>query len=119
MKVLKAGIDFSKASEINPQLGTEFLIKSSIATGWAKRAKVVRLTGKQVEVEVVNIIPTEETNRFGTKNGLKDRHEGFLLIGLSEKKAFVGEKMKFFKESCERVGDSGNWNPAILCEILN
>ena len=118
MKVLKAGIDFSKASEINPQLGTEFLIKSSIATGWAKRAKVVRLTGKQVEVEVVNIIPTEETNRFGTKNGLKDRHEGFLLIGLSEKSICWG-KMKFFKESCERVGDSGNWNPAILCEILN
>lgn len=118
MKVLKAGFDFVRAFEINPSIGQEMLIKQSVATGWAKLAKVTKVTKTQVELEVLNIIPTEESNKFGTKNGLKDRTDGFFMNWAARKKAFIGEKQKFFKESCVMVGCSNDWNPAVLAELV-
>lgn len=119
MKVLVAGKDFVRAEKISPKVGEKFLIKQSIATGWGHLAKVTRVTKTQVEVEVVNLVPTEETNRFGTKNGLKDRHQGFFEVWCWRKKASVGKKFKFFKDSCVMVGDSENWNPCVLTKLLN
>ncbi len=119
MKVLKANTDFNRAFDITPSLGEEFLIKQSIATGWAKLAKVIRITKTQVELEVINIIPTEECNRFGIKNGLNDRFEGFFKDWAFRKKSFIGEKIKFFKDSCVSVGSTNNWNPTVLAEITN
>lgn len=117
MKVLKAGIDFIRTTDVDPQIGQEFLIKQSIATGWAKRAKVIRVTPTQVELEVTNLIPTEESNKFGTKNGLKDRREGFFADWAFRKKAIIGKKFKFFKDTCIMVGDTNAWNPSTLIQL--
>lgn len=120
MKVLKANQDFISLSELNLSIGQEVLIKSSIATGWASLCKVVRETKCQIEVEVINIIPTEESNRFGIKNGLKDRgtNGGFFENWAFRKKCSIGRRSKFWKDSAIRVGDSENWNPSVICEIL-
>lgn len=118
MKVLKAGLDFVRVSKINPNIGQEMLIKQSVATGWAKLAKVTKVTKTQVELEVVNLIPTEESNKFGTKNGFKDRCEGFFKEWAFRKKVAVGKKHKFFKDSCVMVGCSNDWNPLVLAELL-
>jgi hypothetical protein len=119
MKVLKAGIDFSRASNINPALGDTFLIKQAIATGWGKLARVTRITKTQVELEVINVIPTEETNKFGTKNGMNDRFDGFFHDWAFRKKVQAGKKFKFFRDNGISVGDTDSWNPTVLCEFNN
>lgn len=121
MKVLKAGIDFTRASNIDAEIGQKFLIKKSIATGWGKLAKVTRITKTQIELQIINVIPTEESNRFGVKNGLVDNRfiGGFFENWAFRKKCSVGKKLKFFKENCIQVGDSENWNPLILCKLTN
>ena len=120
MKVLKADIDFFKAKEINAEIGQKFLIKQSRATGWAKLAQVTRLTKTQIELEIINVIPTEESNRFGVKNGFKDNRSmgGFFQDWAFRKKCLVGKKWKFFKDNGVMVGDSDNWNPSVLCELI-
>ena len=118
MRVLKAGIDFQRAFEINPQEGENFLIKSVHPTGWAKLAKVTRVMKSQVELEIINVVPTEESNKFGTKNGLLDRHEGFFSDWCFKKKVNVGKRVKFFRESGIMVGMSDSWKPIVLVELL-
>ena len=118
MKVLKAGIDFSAAVNINPTIGQHFLIKQSIATGWASLVKVTRVLSTQVEVEIINVIPTEESNKFGVKNGLKDRFNGFFKHWAFRKKVNIGTKHKFFKDSCVSVGSLNDWNPSILAKLI-
>lgn len=119
MKVLKAGIDFQRAFEIDPQVGEQFLIKSNLATGWARLARVTRVMKSQVELEVTNVIPTEESNKFGTKNGLLDRGEGFFEDWAFRKKALIGKRVKFFKESGIMVGmSSDSWRQTVLVELL-
>ena len=117
-KVLKAGVDFQRTFSINPKIDEKFLIKSCIATGWGKLVKVIRVMKTQVEVEVINVVPTEETNRFGTKNGFKDRREGFFKDWAWRKKVNVGRKEKFFKDTCVMVGMTEDWNPSILVKLI-
>ncbi len=119
MKVLKANTDFNRAFDIEPKIGDIFLIKQSIATGWANLSIITRVTKTQVELEVINIVPTEESNRFGTKNGLKDRTDGFFANWAFRKKVLIGKKFKFFKDSCVSVGSSNDWNPLVLAELNN
>ena len=120
MKVLKSFIDFMPIREIELEIGSKVLIKQSTASGWGRLAKVIRLTPKQVEVEVINVIPTEESNRFGTKNGLKDRGElgGFFEDWAFRKKCAIGKKEKFWKSNAQRVGETTSWNSTVLCEII-
>lgn len=118
MRVLKAGVDFIAAANINPTIGQEFLIKQSIATGWASLVKVTRVLSTQIEVEIINVTPTEESNRFGVKNGLKDRFEGFFEHWAFRKKVNIGTKHKFFKNTGVLVGSSNDWNPTILAELI-
>jgi len=122
MKVLKSNKDFFRSSNLELNPGDKVLIKQSVATGWGKLAIVKRVMKSQVEVQVINVVPTEESNRFGTKNGLLDRSknpENFFLRWSDNKKMNVGRKMKFFIDSGVMVGDSENWNPTILTTIFN
>jgi hypothetical protein len=119
MKVLKSGIDFKHAYGIEPKLGDSFLIKRSVATGWAYLAKVFRITPTQIELEIINVIPTEDTNKLGVKNGLTDRQVGFFQHWAEYKRNMTGKRYKFSKENGMRVGSSKEWNPLILCELIN
>jgi hypothetical protein len=118
MKVLKSGIDFVRAFDINPTTGEQFLIKKAVPTGWAKLAKVTRVTKTQVEVEVINVIPTEESNKFGVKNGLKDRFVGFFKDWDEQKRFAIGKKHKFWLKDGVFVGDTNNWNPTVLAQLI-
>lgn len=119
MKALKAGLDFFRTSDVNPTVGEKFLIKQSIATGWANLAVVTRVMRSQFELKIINVIPTEESNRFGTKNGLKDNREigGFFKEWQRNKKLRIGRKVKFFRSSGIMVGQTSNWNPDCLAEL--
>jgi len=119
MKVLKSGIDFKGTFGINPIIGDEFLIKQSVATGWAKLGKVTKVMKSQIELEIINVIPTEDKNAFGVKNPFANREQGFFETWATKKRIFVGKKLKFFKDSCVEVGDSNNWNKTVLAEIIN
>jgi hypothetical protein len=122
MKVLQANKDFFRSTNFQLNPGDKVLIKQSVATGWGKLAIVKRVMKSQVEVQVINVVPTEESNRFGTKNGLLDRSknpENFFLRWAEKKNIWVGRKIKFFKDTGVMVGHSENWNPTILTTIFN
>jgi len=117
MKALVANKDFSRVIGIDG-IGETVLIKSSAATGWAIKAKVVRETKTQVEVECERWIPTEDTFKWGVKNGLKDRFEGWISDWSWRNKVIKGNKRKFWRDTFQEVGDSQNWNPSILCKLI-
>ncbi len=117
-KVLKSGIDFVRTSNIEPTIGETFLIKTSVASGWARVGKVTKITKTQIELEVIDLIPTEDSNKFGIKNHFKNRTEGFFADWCWRKKATIGQKRKFFKSSSIEVGDTNQWNPTILAQLV-
>ena len=116
MKVLVASKDFVRAFSVD-SIGEVVLIKTSAASGWAIKAKVIRQTKTQIEVECIKWIPTEDTNRFGVKNGLKDRFEGWLGDWSWRNKVINGNKRKFWKSNFTEVGSANEWNPSVLCQL--
>ncbi len=112
--ILKANEDFQRVFNVDPQLGDHFLVKSLLATGWAKFGRVVRTTKTQIELSIIDIIPTEDTSKLVNINGA-DLPEGFLE---DRKTALIGKKEKFFKKSGVEVGASNHWCPDVLCEIF-
>ena len=119
MKVLKANIDFIKPINLEElKLNEKVLIKSAVATGWAKVGTVTRIMKSQIEVTVNNVIPTIDTNRFGTKNHLKNRWVGFFEDWADMKRFNKGLKWKFFIESNVEVGSTQDWNPQSVSIII-
>ena len=120
MKPLKAHIDFFFQGNLQPQKEQLFLIKQSVASGWGRLAKVKRITKTQVVLEVVNVIPTIESNKFGEKNGMTDdRDKGnFFLDWAERKKALKEKEVKFFLKSGLEVGNSNSWNTNLLCTLI-
>ncbi len=120
MKNLKANIDFISPLDLTDlKLNDKVLIKSSIATGWAKVGIVKRIMKKQIEVETINVIPTIDTNRFGTKNHFSNRWIGFFEDWANMKRFNKGRKRKFFIESNIEVGFSNEWNPSRIAILTN
>ena len=123
VKVFKANKDFTRAFVSDVLLNEKVLIKSNFATGWGTLAKVTRILNTQIEVEIINIVPTEESNRFGTKNGWdierKENPENFFLRWAEWKKRVIGTKRKFFKETGIEVGSTNStWRSSSLCTFI-
>ena len=119
MKLLKANKDFIKPHNLDHlMLNEKVLIKAATATGWAKVGLVTRIMKSQIEVTITNVIPTIDTNRFGTKNHFENRWVGFFKDWADMKRFNKGKKRKFFIESNIEVGSSQEWNPQSIAEII-
>ena len=111
--LLESGVDFIRPQDLSTlKVGDKVLTKKSIATGWARVGVVTRIMKTQIEVEITNVIPTIDHNRFGTKNPfVNDRLKGDFFTHWSDlKKAVVGKRTKFFKDGGVEVGMSSLWN---------
>tara|TARA_B110001452_G_scaffold262337_1_gene262243 strand:- start:184 stop:555 length:372 start_codon:yes stop_codon:yes gene_type:complete len=120
LKLLKANEDFKNLTNLEDlKINQKVLIKSSVATGWAKVGEVSRIMKSQIEVTITNVIPTIDSNRFGTKNHFKNRWIGFFKDWAGMKKFNKGKKRKFFIESNIEVGSSEDWNPQRIAVITH
>tara|TARA_R100001015_G_C4610278_1_gene165636 strand:+ start:1040 stop:1426 length:387 start_codon:yes stop_codon:yes gene_type:complete len=109
---LKSGQDFISPVDLNNlKINQIVLAKSSVATGWASVVKVVRIMKTQIEVEIINVIPTIDNFKWGVKNPFENRCQGFFQFWAERKKILKGKKRKFFIENNVEVGSSDNWNP--------
>jgi translation initiation factor 2 gamma subunit (eIF-2gamma) len=119
MKLLKAHKDFIKPINLKDlKLNEKVLIKSAVATGWAKVGTVTKIMKSQIEVTVTNVIPTIDSNKFGIKNHFKNRWIGFFEEWADMKRFNKGKKRKFFIESNVEVGCSQDWNPQSVSVII-
>tara|TARA_R100001086_G_C11775839_1_gene242192 strand:- start:12 stop:404 length:393 start_codon:yes stop_codon:yes gene_type:complete len=119
--ILESNIDFKLIDDLSHlKVGNQVLIKSSIASGWAQVVNVTRIMPTQIEVETVNVIPTIDHCRWGTKNPfVNDREKGNFFAHWSwVKQANVGKKNKFFIHGGKQVGLSTEWNPRRIAEII-
>ena len=115
MKALKFGEDFHHLS--TPTIGQMVIIKTAASSGWGLKAKVVRITKKQVIVECEKWLPTVDRSKIGTRNGLKDRFSGWLAHWSQMNKASKGRQRKFWIDSNLEVGSTNSWNASTVWEL--
>ena len=72
----------------------------------------------QIEVTITNVIPTIDSNRFGTKNHFENRWIGFFKDWADMKRFNKGKKRKFFIKSNTELGSSQDWNPQRIAVLL-
>tara|TARA_R100000742_G_C4256866_1_gene74724 strand:- start:199 stop:576 length:378 start_codon:yes stop_codon:yes gene_type:complete len=106
-------VDFEWQPETVKSLKIEdiVLVKQTTVTGWGWLAKVIRTTKTQIEVEIINLLPTLDVCKIATVNPFKNRGEGFFEDWAWWKKQHLGRKRKFFKDTGIEVGSSNDWKP--------